>query len=377
MDETIIGISRETLYNEVWTCAMTSLANKYGLSDVGLRKICKKMRIPLPPQGYHLRKFKGRKTALPVCSDVPHEHTFHIPTIKPKDPESRDDLIPEIVFERQEGNRIIVPDKLVSPHPLVASAAKALAKQKADDYGRIHIHWKASSGISIFPGSVDRVLGLLDSLIKALRRRNFFPLNDTDAFQVQMLGESIPISVFEQARRKDHRPTAGEAERRWFYTPKYDYFPTGDLQIRTADYYPRVLLSETRKKRLEDNLNEVIIRLIRYALREKEERLKREKELEERREKEQRRRALLEAIHQEKQKVHDLEVEAENWYRAQRIRGYIEAVAMARVPGDPNLDDASIDQWITWAQQQADRLDPLVESPPSILDELRKCREPY
>lgn len=41
---------------------MASLAVKYGLSDVGLRKICKKMRIPLPPQGYHLRKSKEEKT---------------------------------------------------------------------------------------------------------------------------------------------------------------------------------------------------------------------------------------------------------------------------------------------------------------------------
>jgi hypothetical protein len=29
-----------------------------------------------------------------------------------------------------------------------------------------------------------------------------------------------------------------------------------------------------------------------------------------------------------------------------------------------------LDEWLLWAEQQADRLDPLTESPPSILDEL-------
>jgi hypothetical protein len=36
----------------VWEEALSKLAPKLGLSDVGLRKICKRHNIPQPPQGY-------------------------------------------------------------------------------------------------------------------------------------------------------------------------------------------------------------------------------------------------------------------------------------------------------------------------------------
>lgn len=45
-------VSREALYEEVWTDAVTVVAPRYGLSDVGLVKICKKLGIPVPPRGY-------------------------------------------------------------------------------------------------------------------------------------------------------------------------------------------------------------------------------------------------------------------------------------------------------------------------------------
>lgn len=34
-------VSREALYEEVWTDAVTVIAPRYGLSDVGLVKICR------------------------------------------------------------------------------------------------------------------------------------------------------------------------------------------------------------------------------------------------------------------------------------------------------------------------------------------------
>jgi len=45
-------IQREALYKEVWRTPVSQLAGKYGMSDVALAKICKRMQIPLPPRGY-------------------------------------------------------------------------------------------------------------------------------------------------------------------------------------------------------------------------------------------------------------------------------------------------------------------------------------
>jgi len=41
MDRESKKISRAELYEQVWTVPMTRLAKDYGLSDVGLAKICK------------------------------------------------------------------------------------------------------------------------------------------------------------------------------------------------------------------------------------------------------------------------------------------------------------------------------------------------
>ena len=45
-------VSREALYAEVWTTPVTVVAPRYGLSDVGLVKICKRLGVPVPARVY-------------------------------------------------------------------------------------------------------------------------------------------------------------------------------------------------------------------------------------------------------------------------------------------------------------------------------------
>lgn len=48
-------MSREELYALVWETPMRRLASRFGFSDVGLAKICKKHRIPRPARGHWAR----------------------------------------------------------------------------------------------------------------------------------------------------------------------------------------------------------------------------------------------------------------------------------------------------------------------------------
>jgi len=68
--ETII-LKREKLYQEVWSVPILQLAKKYGLSDVGLAKICRKMKIPRPPRGYWAKRSFGQPTKIPILRPVP------------------------------------------------------------------------------------------------------------------------------------------------------------------------------------------------------------------------------------------------------------------------------------------------------------------
>jgi hypothetical protein len=45
-------LNRQELYNLVWHEPLSRLAKKYKISDNGLRKICKRMNIPIPALGH-------------------------------------------------------------------------------------------------------------------------------------------------------------------------------------------------------------------------------------------------------------------------------------------------------------------------------------
>ena len=53
--------TRKELYKQVWKTPMLKLAEKYGLSDVGLAEICKKHDIPKPAGGYWSQVKAGGK----------------------------------------------------------------------------------------------------------------------------------------------------------------------------------------------------------------------------------------------------------------------------------------------------------------------------
>jgi len=46
------NFEREKLYKEIWSEPASKVAMRYQISDVGLRKICVNLSIPIPPVGY-------------------------------------------------------------------------------------------------------------------------------------------------------------------------------------------------------------------------------------------------------------------------------------------------------------------------------------
>lgn len=56
-----IELTREELFGQVWERPMTRVAADYGISNVGLKKICVKHRIPVPGRGYWAKKAAGKR----------------------------------------------------------------------------------------------------------------------------------------------------------------------------------------------------------------------------------------------------------------------------------------------------------------------------
>jgi hypothetical protein len=68
MDSESITYRRDELYDQVWKDPVRTVARSYGISDVWLAKICRKLSVPLPGRGYWARKRAGWD---PKCVPLP------------------------------------------------------------------------------------------------------------------------------------------------------------------------------------------------------------------------------------------------------------------------------------------------------------------
>jgi len=55
-------LTRKALYDLVWSQPMSTLAERFGISDVGLKKTCAQAGIPTPDRGYWAKKDAGKET---------------------------------------------------------------------------------------------------------------------------------------------------------------------------------------------------------------------------------------------------------------------------------------------------------------------------
>lgn len=84
MPESIeITMTRRQLYDMVWTEPLSKLSKKYKISDNGLRKICRSMKVPFPRHGYWRKVKYGKevsKTKFVKKFDGKSEHTLFLRT---------------------------------------------------------------------------------------------------------------------------------------------------------------------------------------------------------------------------------------------------------------------------------------------------------
>ena len=65
------NISREALYELVWSKPMTHVAKDLGISDVMLGKMCKEQLVPKPPRGYWANLGSDKKRVVYVRPELP------------------------------------------------------------------------------------------------------------------------------------------------------------------------------------------------------------------------------------------------------------------------------------------------------------------
>ena len=129
-------VSREALYEEVWSAPATIVAPRYGLSDAGPLKICKKLHIPVPGRRYWAGITAGcpvRKPSLPVL--VAGSRMPLGPTPLSPDETALRTRVQEAVQQTHESQALMsAPSELVEPHALVRAAASRLKQRDGWDH---------------------------------------------------------------------------------------------------------------------------------------------------------------------------------------------------------------------------------------------------
>jgi hypothetical protein len=383
MDEAQILLSRVELYKMVWSEPVWTLAKKHGLSDRGLAKICAKMDIPVPGRGYWQKTKNGWRIPVPPLPPPKKSTITEVRLGKSQEP-STDIVNPElhdkILYERQSENRITVAASLAPLHPLVAKTEKSIRSTKPDNKGMIKPKAHGCLDVRVGRDSIDRAMRILDTLVTALEARGLRVSNAENkefAACITFMDEVIEFCLEEKLKIVEKKLTPAQKKEQekypWMYSHEYDYIPTGIMSLKIDAWGicdTRKKWSDGQKQKLENCLNSFIIGLMKAAETIKKSRIQREKQELEWQERKRRSEELEKLRWEEEARIKELDQEVSAWSKSQLIRAYTEAFrkVVTQLYGEI-VPGGKHDKWLTWANQYADRLDPLVVTDPPIAED--------
>jgi hypothetical protein len=368
MDQ-IRRISRTELYEKVWNAPMRTLATEFGLSDVGLAKICRKNGIPLPGLGYWRLVETGhapKRQPLPAIQSGQkeeirfsvHERTHY-----------------ERIASEEKGPilEIRVGDTREITHPLVIRTRKLFQSISKQNDGSISPRELKAPHLEVSSEVLGRALRILDALFFAIEEQGHsitWPSEEKTSLRIVVDGENIVPNLSEIFERKPHVFTPRElAERKKYqysYAPSWDFEPSGKLclGIENLPYeltHVRKSWSDAKRQTVESCLGAFVAKLVPIAkaiklVREERERERLRRIEEEKRPEEQR-------IRREKYNRRSQVVTKflQGWQQSENLRLLAAAINKQLEDSTPDNDEKQMIREIAeWISTHADDTDPLL-----------------
>jgi hypothetical protein len=162
-------LSRQNLYELVWETPLSVLAKKYIISDNGLRKICVRMNIPLPPMGHWQKVQHGRKVKqILLPEDSTAQTEIELEMVDPNSPPQKtfvneaNELQQQIEIDLKD--KLIVPLKLNKPEPLsIATRERHKVSLRRDWSSPIYNQYPDRLDIGVCDNMFQRALLLFDT----------------------------------------------------------------------------------------------------------------------------------------------------------------------------------------------------------------------
>jgi molecular chaperone GrpE (heat shock protein) len=390
-----IVFKRGRLYEQVWASPLTELAKKYGMSDSGIRKVCKAMNIPLPVAGHWAKVAAGKPVRRPPLPPDADTSTFvsNPPEVQRPFHSERDDewLAARIGFEARPENHLALGEPPKRWHSAIAPLRDALREEIKDrlkqkrDAERAEKHpylaqqpgyeggrwkWFCDSGQLLlethrrFPLRItmltwERAIAILDAICRAAEKRGFSVALDEKAGRIVLDGHGAKVEM----RMAEKLGEASRKELGWDKKMKdvKCKVPAGALRLYVGEHYHEKEIAESEEKPLEQRLNDVFVKIYGRVVRARE--WQREQEAREREWEERERRAAeaekrrLEAEAKraaERRKREKLVEDAKAWQTANLIRSYL--AHLDKTSGAEVSSESG--EWMSWAKEVADEMDP-------------------
>ena len=358
-------VKREELFKAVWERPMVHVARDYEISDVGLKKICKKMFIPTPGRGYWRRKEQGYKVIQSKLPKLPAGVASEVsisPSHYAQDPAGTIPSAEEIRIKEVLNPAVHASEE----HQLVQRARESLRKAKADEKGILCPRAKRLISLAVTDDTLSRALLVSDILIKALEELGHrVTINDKKMPKLRVVvnDEDIGISIEEKISAQPYEPKPGDRGRSAWQLPRYDYMPTGRLTVRLHGDFPtglRVSWSDGKVQRIELITEKILCGIYAAAVAQTQKRIddeRREREWEEQRRKDEEARKLRRL---EMQRQKHLEKLALQYEEALRVQLFVEAVEKSlEMFSEIQVQDMDMASWLEWAKEYSAQLNPL------------------
>jgi len=359
-----ISLTREELYEQVWTEPIVRVARRLGLSDRGLGKLCARYDVPVPARGWWAKKqhcHAVRRVPLPPGGGTATAIVFHPAEVEPQLNEPH-----EVERERDPAWLITVPDDLVVSHRLVTQAASAARKASREVKKNGVVRWqdryqaklvKPGVGhldIAVSKASLPRASRILQALLAAFERRGFaIRITEKNETFVTVLGEAFQIALVERLKQVTVKQT---------YGLRVDLEPSGRLMLRIGSSYQNAGVADSPSRRIEDSLNRFVVNLVRRALDAKRARALHAERQERWVIQDEKNRLAQQQRDSETLRRRRLRTAAVRWARHQRNVEFVDAVESRLRDGSASPDDREkAEQWLSWASERLKAVDPVGE----------------
>jgi hypothetical protein len=347
-------VERTKLYRQLWSIPGAQLAIMYGISDVGLAKVCKRYSIPRPPRGYWARLAAGQHVPRPPLPKMGKGPCI----VRLKGWNMSDKTIQQFAADqRNQATSSTSPPSESTPHPLVVATRAQIPGLKPDHEGRIRTNSETALDLHISPALAERCLGVMDMLIKRWETRGgtiragagneknktAFAIGPDEFYieGVEAVDESKPLT--------DPTRLSG----------RLTIFIKGDERREFRRRW-----ADTKTQRLEKMINPLIETLSTVLAVIKAERLDAECLQRQKQTLEARRKAEATRASREFYWRQELMESVGRWHAAQQIRAYLDDLTRSVEDGRSRINDENaFKTWMDWARRYADSIDPIRSAP--------------